>query len=367
MTKNKQSVEIFYKTIQEDIKNKIISGELKPGDRIPSERKLCDIYSASRTTIRKAIDELVANKYLIRKHGKGTFVFEDYLSEREKTGNILFIRCIHDTDNTSSPLSAKDIFSEILSGIEEAARKNNYHCLFNTVNIDKPDRRAISQLVSKVDGIIWGGELHNEEFLQYLLETKLPMVLVSPSIKVDYVDCVNIDNELGAYKGVKHLIENGHRKIACIAGSADSFPSRERRRGYEEALTEAGLEVDETLVLSYGWSYESGYWAMQELLKRKGEFSAVYAASDLLALGAISALKDASLNYPDDISIVGFDDIDIARQIKPSLTTLQIDKKNMGEVAVNLLFERLTGKRDYPLRVSLPTRLIKRKSVCKLK
>jgi|SRR5690554_6067996 len=105
------------------------------------------------------------------------------------------------------------IYSDILSGIEDSASQHNYHCLFNTINIDNPDREAISQLVPKAEGIIWGGELYNEDFLDYLLKTGLPVVLVSPSIKVDYVDSVNIDNEFGAYKGVKHLLEMAIRGL----------------------------------------------------------------------------------------------------------------------------------------------------------
>src|SRR5690554_2597145 len=243
-----------YNNVQENIKSKISSGEYGAGDRIPSERKLCELFSVSRTTVRKAIEELVRTNYLIKRHGKGTFVVNGKSTEKKENGNILFIRCVHN-ETPSSSLSSKDIYPDILSGIEDSASQHNYHCLFNTINIDNPDREAISQLVSEAEGIIWGGELHNEDFLDYLLKTGLPVVLVSPSIKVDYVDSVNIDNEFGAYKGVKHLLENGHQRIAYIAGSPESFPSRERQRGYEEALHESGIEIDYSLILGYGWSY----------------------------------------------------------------------------------------------------------------
>lgn len=371
MIKNNNKSNIYYEQVAESITNKINSGFYKYGEKIPSERELCDCYSVSRTTIRKAIDELVSAGYLVKQQGKGTFISKTITkkgNDKRVTGNILFVRCIHSDKIATISSFGEDIFyPKILTGIEEAATENGYHCMFKNIDENKLDIQEVDELLKKVDGVIWGGELHNKYFLNHLLESEIPLVLISPSIKVDNVDSVNIDNRYGANKGVKYLLKNGHQRIAYIGGIPNSFPLEERKRGYYEALEEGGIETDESLTISYGWRFEDGYKAMLDLLDRKCEFTAVFAASDILAIGAINALKENNYSLPRDISVLGFDDIDLASQLNPSLTTIKVLKSEMGKVAGGLLFERLSGKRDYQLNVSLPTKLIIRESIRNIK
>lgn len=355
-----------YKYVENKIADQISSGEYVSGARIPSERELCEIYSVSRTTIRKAIDELVINNYLVKHPGKGTYVALDLSGKKKMTGNILFLRCIH-SDIHEPPYSMNDdiFYPKVLIGIEMGTAKRDYHCLVKTINENNPDPDVINQVAHKVDGIICG-ELHNHSFLNRLLDLNLPIVLVSPSVSSNQVDIVDIDNVNGAYKAARTLIELGHKRIGFIGGSSVSLPSKNRQQGYLTALTEAGISADDSMILSSGWCFEDGYNAMNKLLELVKKPTAVLTASDLLGIGALNAIKDSGLRVPEDISLIGFDGIDMARQIKPSLTTMQVRKVAIGRTAANLIFERLENIRDYPVKVSIPTVLIKGDSIAVL-
>lgn len=365
MNKDNKST-VYYKEVQADIKNKINKGDFKAGNKIPSERELCDHYSVSRTTIRKAIDNLVSQSYLKKEPGKGTFVLDRNIKtnfDENLTGNILFVRCIH-SDHKNNNSTGNDIFyPELLIGIEEYMSTEGYHCIYKTINETTIQQEKIEQLISKVEGVIWGGELYNKEFLDHLLDIKIPLVFVSPSFQVENTDSVNIDDFNGAKKAVDYLIKNNHRKIAFIAGDNKSHPSQEREKGYTEALKSEKIKVNNELVIANGWEFEDGYQAFKELINKKLKFTSIFAASDSLALGAMSAAKDMGYNIPEDLSIIGFDDVALSNQVKPNLTTMHVMKKEMGETAAKLLFELISDQRSYPVNVVLPVSLVERNSV----
>lgn len=350
---------VQHQRIREIILDKIISREFAPGAKIPSERALCEIFSVSRTTIRRAIDDLVAEGVLFRIPAKGTYVGESSLTTNRNTGNIAFIRCYR-----RSPLASlnDDIFyPRILTGIETTISKKGYHCLVQSMNENDYSDQVLSQLIQKVDGIICC-ELRNQKFLEQLRATQLPLVLVSPSIMLKTVDIVEIDNKQGAIDSVNHLISLGHKHIAFIGGSPNSRPSKEREAGYIHALRENNLPILTDHIVSLGWQQANGYNAMIRLLETLPSPTAVFAASDLLALGAYDATHAAGMKIPEDISIMGFDDIDMAAQAKPALSTVLVRKLEMGQLAAQLILEQLSGKRDYPIKVVMPTSLVPRNS-----
>ena len=361
----KEPAKSYYKQINKKIIEKIAAGIYLPNEHIPSERELCDIYSVSRTTIRKAIDELVADGLLIRKPGKGTFVTEKKLSKKPKTGNILYIRCVH-SDITKSTSSIKnDIFyPEILAGVEIAATSNNYHCVIRTINENDFTSEQLEESIENTDGIVCA-ELHNISFFKYLQKFSIPIILVCPSIKSSKVDIVEIDNDTGAYEAVNHLIDHGHKRIAFIGGTETSLPSEIREMGYTKALK--NHDINHTYIRKSYWRLEDGYNITLELLKEKIPPTAIFAASDLLAIGAVNAIKDQGLNVPDDISVIGFDDISMSSQMKPALTTMSVRKLEIGKIAAQLLYEKITNKRKYSLKTVVPAELIVRDTVTKLK
>ncbi|NMB45727.1 MAG: GntR family transcriptional regulator [Firmicutes bacterium] len=350
---------VQHQRIREIILDRIISKEFTPGEKIPSERELCEIFSVSRTTVRRALDDLVAEGVLFRIPAKGTYVAASSLTINRNTGNIAFIRCYR-----RSPLSSinDDIFyPRILTGVETTISKNGYHCLVQSINENDYSDQVVSQLTQKVDGIICC-ELRNQRFLERLRATQLPLVLVSPSVIHNNVDIVEISNKQGAIDAVTHLIELGHRHIAFVGGSPNSRPCREREAGYIQALTDNGLPISSDHMISLGWRQADGQRAMTQLLETQPAPTAIFAASDLLALGACDAAHAARIQIPEELSIMGFDDIDMAAQAKPALSTILVRKMEMGQLAARLILEQLSGKRNYPIKVVVPTQIIERNS-----
>lgn len=348
--------------IKEHIVSEIESGRLNAGDKLPSERELCELFGLSRVTVRRAIAELVAQGVLQTQPGRGTFVAGRPPVVRRRTGNLAVIRCF----GSRAPSSvAVDVFyPAVFAGIEAEAGARDFHCIVQHYREGDGDLPRLAQLAQKVDGFICA-ELRSAWLLKELVATGLPVVLISPSVDdaLAYaVDAVEMDNVGGALQATRHLLQLGHERIAFIGGSPGSAPSKQRRIGYREALAAAGIAPGDSPELFGGWRLEDGYEAMRELLQRHPRPTAVFAASDLLALGACQAAREAGLRVGDEISIVGFDDIQLAQESRPALSTVRVLRKEIGENAARLLFERIDGKRAYPLRVVVPTQLVVRAS-----
>ncbi|MFW5981199.1 MAG: GntR family transcriptional regulator [bacterium] len=397
---NKKGINFSYKEVQKKIKKDIISGKYKDNKKIPSERNLCEIFGVSRTTIRKAIDSLVKDNYLLKRPGKGTFIVynriinnstnnsgfthnsisnnitdnnnvydnnkakvKEHDSRKSDTGNIVFLRCVHTrlTDNNST--IKDDIFyPEVFAGIDSYLSKKNYHCIFKYVYEQDLEERVINDITSKSEGIICA-ELHKSSFQTKLKACNLPLVLVNPSIVTTEADVVCIDDFTGGYKAAEYLQLLGHKKVAFIGGPMLSFSSKYRKQGFVEALNRRGIDIGNLSIAADDWRLEDGYLAALKLLDFSVKPTAIFAASDLLAIGAINAIKDSGLHVPGDISVLGFDDIEMASQIRPALTTMRVRKNAIGETAAELIFDRLISKRDFPLKVSIPSVLLERESV----
>ena len=350
---------LMYERVKERILEDIRSRRLLPGAKLPSERGLCQEYGVSRITVRRAIRDLVVEGVLNSIPGKGTYV-RDSTRSRRTTGCIAFVRCTRGSKPSS--VTSDVFYPAILSGLEESVSSEGYHCVVHTVDETRPDMQRLRAIAEKVDGIACA-ELRSPQLLGELRRLGLPLVLVSPSVSPPDVDVVEIDNVGGAEQGVRWLLQLGHRRIGFIRGSPDSRPGREREAGYRRAVQEAGVRTDEALIAGTGWRYEDGYKAMLELLKNAAPLTAVFAASDLLALGAYQAIRESNMVVGRDVSVLGFDNIDIAAQSIPPLSTIAVRRREMGQVAGRLLLEALRGDRDYPVRVVLPTVLVERASV----
>lgn len=353
-----------YQRVIAMIHAQIDTGEWPPGHAIPSERQLCARLSVSRTTIRRAIEELVRERILVRVPAKGTYVAERLRGQQKKTGNIAFIRCVRRPVRSSIE---RDVFyPSILTGLETTLAEASYNCLVQTLDETNPNQfmAPLAQLIDKVDGIVCA-ELRNREFLRALEKTGLPLVLVSPSVVESRVDVVSIDNINGAIQAINHLVELGHTAIGYIGGNPESIPSTERHLGYLQGLSMQKLSTRDEWQVSCGWRVEDGYQAMSTLINGTNRPTAVFAASDLLAKGCYEAIVDQGLQVPE-LSVVGFDDIELAKELTPPLTTVAVPRVEMGQAAARLILERLQERRDHPLKVLVPTQLITRDSVGKI-
>jgi LacI family transcriptional regulator len=218
----------------------------------------------------------------------------------------------------------------------------------------------------QVDGLIVLSSGSDVELLDTLRTANMPLVVVDREIDDLAADLVEVNHEAGGYLATQHLLTLGHSRIACIAGPQSLSPSRQRVEGYRRALLEAGIAADNKLMRSADFTSAGGHAAMSSLLAMKNRPSAVFASNDLMAIGAICAAAAAGLLVPDDISIVGFDDIALAAYSNPPLSTIAQPKQQTGELAANLLLQRIADPRRELQREILQPRLCVRQSTGRL-
>ncbi|HSN95265.1 MAG TPA: LacI family DNA-binding transcriptional regulator [Anaerolineaceae bacterium] len=213
-----------------------------------------------------------------------------------------------------------------------------------------------------IDGMILTISRYDDTGLKVLEDSDIPVVLMGtvPHCKLNSVD---IDNAGSAQKAVDHLLKLGHKQIACITDAPLPYSSASQRlSGYQQALQSAGIGYDEALVRYGDFDAESGYKAMQSLLKSKTEFSALFAASDNISFGAMEAVREAGLEIPGDISFVGHDDIPLARFAQPPLTTVRVPTAEIAKQSCQLLLELLIDNGSPKRNILLETELIVRDS-----
>lgn len=198
-------------------------------------------------------------------------------------------------------------------------------------------------LTRKVDGLLLiGGDVSPSELNG--LKDQLPTVVVARQLPRWGKQCIAIDNVDAGYRATQYLLREGHRQIACIRGNRDHADAIDRYRGYVQALTEAGIPSNRSLVFQGDFSGQAGMMAVHSFIKRGVHFSAIVAASDMVAFGARLALYRHGYRVPDDISIVGFDDQAEAALMTPPLTTMRQPAREMGAVAAKALLRLITGK-----------------------
>jgi DNA-binding LacI/PurR family transcriptional regulator len=199
--------------------------------------------------------------------------------------------------------------------------------------------------------------------LQSVLDEHLPVVVIDREPGDLPVDQVLVDNEQGGYLAGRHLIQLGHRRIGCIAHPSEAAVTAGNRvSGFRRALTEAGVELVEKAVIHSDFRYIGGEAAMRELLERKLDLTAVFSTNDLMAAGAINALRRAHLQVPHDVSVIGFDNSLQAIMMFPSITTIAQPITELGQTGVSLLLKRIQEPTAPPSRIVLPTTLIERES-----
>jgi len=255
-------------------------------------------------------------------------------------------------------------FPSMLRGIEAAAREAGYDLLIHTVEAAYPlkvSRRALGR--HNTDGlIVFTNSVDNEE-LVHLKQSGFPVVLLheTPPASSD-IPVVTIENKSGAQKIVDHLIEVHHcGRIAFLQGPEGHEDSEWRERGYRESLEAHGIPFDETLVASGEFDENAAANAVGQWLMDGVEFDAIFCGDDDAAIGVFSALQRAGRLIPDDVAVVGFDDVPLARFLTPPLTTVRAPTEQVGYDAVRQLVRLMRGERAEPL-ILLPTELVIRKS-----
>ncbi len=255
-------------------------------------------------------------------------------------------------------------FTSAVHGVEEALQAAGYTLLLANFGEDPAREEALLRTLSAegVAGIIFTASIRPSVEYTRLLSGRLPMVGMSRVLEGLPVDLVLTDNRGGALEATEHLIRLGHRRIALINGPATISTARERQAGFEEAFARAHLPVPKELIRHADFRQAGGFEAMQDLLRQSPRPTAVFVASNLMTLGALEALHRAEVRIPEEMAIVGFDDMAWATSLRPPLTVVAQPAREMGAAAAKLLIERLQNPDLPPRRITLPTRLIVRSS-----
>lgn len=258
---------------------------------------------------------------------------------------------------------SEPFFVEFLAGATDATAEAGYEILISTEFGRSEPRDALEHVLRShlSDGVIYLGREADDQVIRAFRRYRMPLVNFDRPLGDEPCVFVGPDNEAGAKQAVTHLIHHGHNRIAYMGGPADSTASAERLAGYKAVMAEQGLEVPPEYVCSGLFTVQSGFDEMQQILAREPIPTALFAASDTMAAGAIAAIYEAGLRVPDDIAIVGFDDIALASLCNPPLTTIRQPIREMGYTAVHKLLALIEGESDVPSQV-FPVELVVRRS-----
>lgn len=239
-----------------------------------------------------------------------------------------------------------EFFSELVRGIDQVAREQGRYLLVSSYH-GHPEEQgaALRAMRGRVDGLLVMSPSVDASFLAGNLDPKMPVVLISTQVPDSNLVSLRIDNHRGAEAMVEHLVSQGHRRIAFIAGPDNNFDARERLRGYQDAMARLCPGVP-TRVLQGDFDEDSGHEAGGAILASSDRPDAVFAANDMMALGCLFAFSQAGLRVPEDIALAGFDDIPLARYVHPSLTTMRVDISQLGARALRCLLEPGSERAD---------------------
>ncbi len=252
-------------------------------------------------------------------------------------------------------------FPHLIRGIASTCNARGCHLMLSLFTSSTDQDSLYRQVLRSgyLDGVVVASTTLDDPLIPRMIEDGIHMVCVGryPDDRVSYVDS---DNVRGSRMAVEHLLRLGHRRIATVTGPLSMVPGHDRLEGYRQALEARGLPVDESLIAEGDFSEEGSQAVMQRLLATGP--TAVFAASDPTAIGVMKALKAAGRRIPDDVAVVGFDDLPIASIVEPALTTVRQPIEQLGATATDLLLKLIEGEVQEPQHVILPTQLVIRAS-----
>jgi DNA-binding LacI/PurR family transcriptional regulator len=317
----------------------------------PTSRDIADIAGVSQATVSRAL----RNSPLVRQDTReriqkiarelNYFVNRNAAGLRTQQSNTIALLLFDETDSTDQRMNL--FFMSILDNITRAAAKHGYDVLLSLQQLTE-DWHIEYQASHRADGLIllgYGDYLAYRENLAALANANARFMIWGPIVRDQPGHSFGCDNESGGFQATQHLLKLGRRKIAFVGNTSRGSPEHaSRHAGYVRALEEAGIEPDERLWCASDNSETLGHGAAQQLLARHVEFDAIFAGTDLIAIGAMRALKDAGLFIPENVAVVGFDDMPLADYVTPTLTTVQQNAQIAAEGLVNGVVGLIEGK-----------------------
>ncbi len=260
--------------------------------------------------------------------------------------------------------SVDNLVYSLISGMYIMAEKMGYQVVLFTMSSAYQREKSYVQFCREhnIKGAVITGIRTDDKYFEEVVESDLPCVLIDIPLEGVNLSSIAIDNIEASKKIVQILIDNNHKNIAMVSGRKEATVSLERYEGYKQALVENGILINNDYVVKGDFLEQKAYEVSKELLKKNKEITAVFCASDMMAIGCMKAIKELGLEIPKDISIVGFDNIPLAKYTTPPLTTVNQDFYERGKVAVEQLC-KMTENLDYKKKISLDYEIIERESV----
>lgn len=357
-------MEVKYKQIKEIIKGRIVDGNIVPDQKIESENELAERFSVSRHTIRQALNELVHEGWLYRHQGRGTFCKR----QTQKKEALQIERTIGIITTSISDY----IFPSIIRGIEMQLSSNGYNMLLASTNheIDREKKCLESILSNKLDGLIvepTKSALYNPNLNSYLNieRNKIPYVMINSYYSELQPASITVDDEKGGFLAAEHLIQLGHKRIVGIF-KVDDLQGVNRMKGFMRAHRENNITIHPGTIISYN-TEEKKVKPKQEvlrLLESSERPTAFFCYNDEIALQILDVLREKELKVPEDISIVGFDDSQLATASEVKITTLTHPKMEMGQLAAKMVVEAIENGKEltFPDQFIFEPKLVVRNS-----
>ncbi len=336
-----------YLLVEDHIRQQI--KQRKITDRLPGERVLAKELGYSYMTIRKAIENLVAEGVLYKVPTKGTFV-ADRKQRKNKTATIGYFLDHRIAGGLSSPY-----YSMIFNALEKETSRNGCSLIYFSDN----DPANLRKVYKKLDGVIASCFPRVEPLIQEMKE-RVPIVAIDNSAADKSIPSVIIDNFSALIEVVDHLCALGHERIGFMTGLEDSDVGKNRYAGYQSGLHKNGIDTDPALVFRGNYTFGSGVSGVDYLLSLEQRPTAIVCANDSMALGTMNRLYQEDIRVPEEMSVVGFDDIDITSQIVPPLTTIKVPVDEIAERAFGMLKILIEGKELDNRHVALAAKLVVR-------
>jgi len=363
MSVDRNSKNSLHAQIYDIIKSEIVSNKLKVDQKLPPQKELATLHNVSMITIKKALHDLIRNGYLYSKVGNGTFVAKRSMVlnfNKQKAIGLVLV-------DLKSPF-----FSLIMQSIEEQVSQKEYTLLLSksSGSVER-EKILIENLINTgVEGLIIASMSHEHystEILKKLQKEDFPFVMVS-YIEDKDICYIGTDNEAGGYMAAQHLIDIGRKKIGYINGEVGNLVGEHRKKGFLKALRENRIpfkkEFEYRLELKYEWNdFESGYKIGKSFAQLTERPDAIFAYNDLSALGFMKAVLEAGLKVPEDVAIVGFDDIERCQYAPVQLTTIHQPTVEIGVQAVDLLIRRMNKEKTFSWVGLKPTLIVRQSTV----
>lgn len=333
----------------------------------PTQRQIAEEAGVSRTTVSLVLNNVPdvrvspETRQRILKVARRLNYYPNATARRLASGKTRTIGLVwHRGPN---PTYRDAFLPGLLQGATRAAHKYGYHVLFRPIEPDEPDSNYVELARSHhIDGFILSGPRSDDQHLLKLHEERFPIVLHGQMPGTDILS-VDIDNVYGAKTAVNHLLSLGHKDIGIITNAPLVYTaSQQRLDGYYQALEKAGISKNKNLVQEGNFDGESGQVAMEKLLSCKPNPTAIFVASDMVAMGALKAIRDHELRIPEDIAVIGFDDISAARFVTPALTTVRVPTFGLGWSAAEILIRLIEQDPIVQTNTLLETELVIRES-----